>query len=194
MFELQEVSKRFGDTRALGPLTLEVATGRTTVLIGPSGCGKSTLPHLLGGLDRPTSGEVYLRGKRIDDLNEAQRAILRRNEIGFVFQFFNLVGNFTVADNVDMPALLSGMSRTEARERRTKLLEELGIADKATARPCCHSPSSRRPPPNATASASSSRTQTLARAGSTSAAATASRRGGRRSRRTGTTPVPIGCC
>jgi putative ABC transport system ATP-binding protein len=89
------------------------------------------LLHLLGGLDRPSAGEVYLRGQRVDTLNEARRAILRRNEIGFVFQFFNLVGNFSVADNVDMPALLAGLPKAEARRRRATLLEELGIADKA---------------------------------------------------------------
>jgi putative ABC transport system ATP-binding protein len=118
-------------TAALSGVDLAVMPGEFVAIMGPSGCGKSTLLHLLGGLDKPTAGEVYLRGRRTDTLNEAQRAVLRRNEIGFVFQFFNLVGNFTVADNVDMPALLAGRSKAEARQRRTTLLEELGIADKA---------------------------------------------------------------
>jgi putative ABC transport system ATP-binding protein len=116
---------------ALNGVDFAVGPGEFVAIMGPSGCGKSTLLHLLGGLDKPTAGEVYLRGRRTDTLNEAQRAVLRRDEIGFVFQFFNLVGNFSVADNVDMPALLAGRSRAEARQRRATLLEELGIGDKA---------------------------------------------------------------
>jgi putative ABC transport system ATP-binding protein len=118
-------------TAALRGVDLAIMPGEFVAIMGPSGCGKSTLLHMLGGLDQPTEGEVYLRGKRVDTLSEAKRAILRRNDIGFVFQFFNLVGNFTVADNVDMPALLAGLSRTEAAERCLALLAELGIADKA---------------------------------------------------------------
>jgi putative ABC transport system ATP-binding protein len=118
-------------TAALNGVDFAVSPGEFVAIMGPSGCGKSTLLHLLGGLDGPTAGEVYLRGRRIDTLNEAERAVLRRREIGFVFQFFNLVGNFSVADNVDMPALLAGHSRAEARQRRADLLEELGIGDKA---------------------------------------------------------------
>lgn len=118
-------------TAALNGVDFAVGPGEFVAIMGPSGCGKSTLLHLLGGLDKPTAGEVYLGGRRTDTLNEAQRAVLRRNEIGFVFQFFNLVGNFSVADNVDMPALLAGRSRAEARQRRATLLQELGIGDKA---------------------------------------------------------------
>ena len=99
--------------------------------MGPSGCGKSTLLHLLGGLDRPTSGEIHLSGQRVDTLSEAKWSVLRRREIGFVFQFFNLIGNLTAADNIELPALLAGMSHTEARRRSQELLDELGIGDKA---------------------------------------------------------------
>jgi putative ABC transport system ATP-binding protein len=118
-------------TAALRGVSLTVQPGEFVAIMGPSGCGKSTLLHMLGGLDRPTEGEVHLRGQRIDNLNEAKRAVLRRNDIGFVFQFFNLIGNFTVADNVDMPALLTGLSKHETAQRRATLLKELGIADKA---------------------------------------------------------------
>ncbi len=99
--------------------------------MGPSGRGKSTLLHLLGALDRPTSGDVTLRGQPFASLGEKQRAILRRREIGFVFQAFNLIGNLTVADNIELPALLAGSSRAEARQRRAQLLDELGIGAKA---------------------------------------------------------------
>ena len=103
--------------------------------MGPSGSGKSTLLHMLGGLDARTSGEIWLDGKRADTLSESAWALLRRKKIGFVFQFFNLVANMTVADNVELPALLAGASAREARERREHLLGELGLTDRADAAP-----------------------------------------------------------
>jgi putative ABC transport system ATP-binding protein len=116
---------------ALRGVDISLAPGELVAVMGASGCGKSTLLHLLGGLDRPTSGEVHLSGKRVDALSEAAWARLRRKQVGFVFQFFNLIGNLTVADNVELPALLAGVSPNEARQRREKLLADLGIADKA---------------------------------------------------------------
>lgn len=120
---------------ALQGVDLSIRSGEFVAVMGPSGCGKSTLLHLLAGLDAPTSGEVYLDGKRVDRLNETQWAILRRRQIGFVFQVFNLIGNLTVADNVEMPALLAQLSPKEAQRRRQTLLDELGLADKAKAIP-----------------------------------------------------------
>jgi putative ABC transport system ATP-binding protein len=119
------------ETQALRGVDLALAPGEFVAVMGPSGCGKSTLLHLLGGLDRPTSGEIELAGQRVDGLSEARWAKLRRRHLGFMFQLFNLVGNLTVADNVELPALLGGFSAGEARRRREALLEELGIADKA---------------------------------------------------------------
>ena len=98
-------------------------------MTGPSGCGKSTLLNLIGGLDSPTTGEIRLRGERIDQAGEARRARLRRTEIGFVFQFFNLILNLTVRDNVELPALLAGVPAREGRRRTTELLERLGLGD-----------------------------------------------------------------
>ena len=117
--------------RALREVDLALAPGEFVTVMGPSGCGKSTLLHLSGGLDRPTSGEVYLNGARVDTLSEAGWAVLRRRQVGFVFQFFNLIGNLTVADNVELPALLAGISSNEARRRRQALLADLSIIDKA---------------------------------------------------------------
>ena len=117
--------------QALRGVDISIAQGELVAVMGASGCGKSTLLHLLGGLDRPTSGEVHLKGKRVDTLSEAAWAVLRRQQVGFVFQFFNLIGNLTVADNVELPALLAGVSTSEARRLREKLLTDLGIADKA---------------------------------------------------------------
>jgi putative ABC transport system ATP-binding protein len=120
---------------ALRGVDLSIERGELVAIMGPSGCGKSTLLHMLGGLDRPTSGEVWLDGQRIDTLNESKRAILRRQRIGFVFQFFNLINNLNVSDNVELPARLIGTSRADARRRREELLEDLGIADKAAENP-----------------------------------------------------------
>jgi putative ABC transport system ATP-binding protein len=114
---------------ALQEVDLTVAPGEFVAVTGPSGCGKSTLLNLIGGLDSPTAGEIRLRGERIDRAGEARRARLRRTEIGFVFQFFNLILNLTVRDNVELPALLAGVPAREARRRTSELLERLGLAD-----------------------------------------------------------------
>src|SRR6185369_10895693 len=105
--------------------------GEFVAVTGPFGCGKSTLLNLFGGLDRPTDGEIELAGRRVDGFSEARWAHVRRNEIGFVFQFFNLIGNLSVADNVELPGLLAGLTTREAKQRRTELLERLGIAEHA---------------------------------------------------------------
>ena len=133
--EARELTRTFvtGDVQiaALRGVDLALESGSFTAIMGPSGCGKSTLLHLLGGLDRPSGGEVHIAGRRVDGLSEAKWSVLRRREIGFVFQFFNLIGNLTAADNIELPALLTGMSQTEARRRCQELLDELGIGDKA---------------------------------------------------------------
>jgi len=121
--------------QAVRQVSLAIAPGEFVAVMGPSGCGKSTLLHLLGGLDQPTSGEIYLNSQRIDQLSETQLAVLRRQHIGFVFQFYNLIGNLTVADNVELPALLIGRRGGEASRQRQELLTLLGIADKAGAVP-----------------------------------------------------------
>jgi putative ABC transport system ATP-binding protein len=119
------------DVQALRGVDLAVAPGEFVSVMGPSGCGKSTLLHMLGGLDQPTAGSVWLRGERVDGLSEKAWALLRRRELGFVFQFFNLISNLTVADNVELPALLAGLPGRQARARREELLAELGIEDVA---------------------------------------------------------------
>jgi putative ABC transport system ATP-binding protein len=120
-----------GGVQALRGVDVEVADGEFVAVTGPSGCGKSTLLNLLGGLDRPTRGEIELAGTRVDGYSEARWALVRRREIGFVFQFFNLIGNLSVADNVELPALLMGMPARQARARRQELLADLGIEDVA---------------------------------------------------------------
>jgi len=120
---------------AIRGLDVRVRHGEFVAVMGSSGSGKSTLLHLLGGLERPTSGEIWLDGRRVDGTSQAAWAILRRQHVGFVFQFFNLISNMTVADNVELPALLAGATSRQARARRQELLGELGLASKANAAP-----------------------------------------------------------
>src|SRR2546429_2922661 len=120
---------------AVRGVDIELGVGEFVAIMGPSGSGKSTLLHVLGGREPATSGEIWLRGQRVDRLSTAAWAILRRQHIGFVFQFFNLLSNMTVADNVELPALLAGATPRQARKRREELLAELGIAAKAGAPP-----------------------------------------------------------
>ena len=116
---------------ALRGASLSVEAGEMVAIMGPSGCGKSTLLGMLGGLDRPTSGEVWLAGERIDQLSETQLAKRRRRLVGFVFQFFNLVENLSAADNVELPALIAGISGRDAKERRIELFARLGVSEHA---------------------------------------------------------------
>ena len=117
--------------RAVDGADLAVASGETVGVMGPSGCGKSTLLHLLGGLDRPTAGQVWLAGERIDQLSERGLARRRRDGIGFVFQAFHLMEELTAVENVELPALLAGRSPRAARRRATGLLDQVGLADRA---------------------------------------------------------------
>jgi putative ABC transport system ATP-binding protein len=129
------LSKSYGQSeglvRALDDVNLDVAEGETVAVMGPSGCGKSTLLHVLGGLDRPSSGDVWLAGRRIDELSERELAHLRRTTIGFVFQRIHLMEELTAAENVELPALLAGRSPRSARNRAASLLDQVGLADRA---------------------------------------------------------------
>ena len=120
---------------ALRGVDLAIARGEFVAIMGPSGCGKSTLLNLLAGLDRPTAGEVWLGGERIDQLSETELARLRRRHIGVVFQFFNLMPTLSAVENVELPLLLVGRRRRDARRSANELLSELGIGDKHAAAP-----------------------------------------------------------
>ena len=122
--------KDAGLVRAVDGVDLDVAAGETVAVMGPSGCGKSTLLHLLGGLDRPSGGEVRLAGRRVDQMGEKALARLRQGAVGFVFQAFHLMDELTAVENVELPALLAGLART-ARRRATELMERVGLADRA---------------------------------------------------------------
>ena len=136
MIELHDVTKRYDAGQpALSGASLSVTTGEAVAIMGPSGSGKSTLLNLIAGLDRPTSGSVTVAGQRIDTKSETGLARFRRAHIGMIFQFFNLLDDLTVADNVALPAQLAGASRTVIRDRASELLGRLGIARLASAYP-----------------------------------------------------------
>jgi len=123
--------KDAGLVRAVDGVDLDVAAGETVAIMGPSGCGKSTLLHLLGGLDRPSGGEVRLAGSRVDQMSERALARLRQDSVGFVFQAFHLMDELTAVENVELPALLAGRPARVARQRATGLIERVGLAERA---------------------------------------------------------------
>ncbi|MFZ0190451.1 MAG: ABC transporter ATP-binding protein [Streptosporangiaceae bacterium] len=127
----KEYGREASLVRAVDGVDLEVAPGETVAIMGPSGCGKSTLLYLLGGLDRPTAGEIWLDGQDITGVSERALARLRRDAIGFVFQAFHLMDELTAVENVELPALLAGRSPRAARRRAEELLGRVGLADRA---------------------------------------------------------------
>ncbi|GGN95617.1 macrolide export ATP-binding/permease protein MacB [Streptomyces albiflavescens] len=137
VIELTGVAKRYDSAGApaLGPIDLSVAKGEALAVTGPSGSGKSTLLNLVAGLDKPTEGSVTVAGQQVDQLSEHGLARFRREQIGIVFQFFNLLDDLTVADNVQLPAQLTGTSRKKAAARAAELMEVLGISKHALAYP-----------------------------------------------------------
>lgn len=128
---------RVGDveTQALRGVNLSIENGEFTALVGPSGSGKTTLLQLIGCLDQPTSGNVYINGKDVSKLNRNQRADMRRGTIGFIFQFFALIPTLTAYENIEMPLLLVGESASKRKERVTELLEAVELTDRAHHRP-----------------------------------------------------------
>jgi putative ABC transport system ATP-binding protein len=127
----KEYGKGPGLVRAVDGVDLDIVAGETVAVMGPSGCGKSTLLHLLGGLDRPSGGEVSLNGRRIDDIGEKALARMRRTDVGFVFQSFHLMEELTAVENIELSALLAGRSPRGARRRAEELLEQVGMAGRA---------------------------------------------------------------
>lgn len=139
MIRLSHVSRVYqsdaGEVHALRDVTLEIEPGTFAAVTGPSGCGKSTLLNLLGGLDQPTAGEIAVDGLRLDEAGEAGLTAYRRDRLGVVFQFFNLLPSMTAAENVELPLLLRGDGAREARSRALEMLDLAGLAHRAGAFP-----------------------------------------------------------
>lgn len=135
----QNLTKIFGSgptaVTALDRVNLSVNTGEFVAIMGPSGCGKSTLLHLIGGLDRPSSGEVIIEGTSIAEMSDDRVTELRRRRIGFVFQFFNLIPVLNALENVALPLTLDAVKPSEAQKKAAQWLDRFGLADRLTSRP-----------------------------------------------------------
>jgi putative ABC transport system ATP-binding protein len=134
--EIRGLTKVFGSgqtaVRALDGVDLEIGRGEMVAIMGPSGSGKSTLLHLLGALETPTSGSIALAGRRFDGLDDRELTLLRREGIGFVFQFFNLLPSLTAEENVLLPALIAGLRDEAIAARARALLDRVGLAGRTT--------------------------------------------------------------
>lgn len=135
MIRLQQVSKVYSlgkvEVRALDEVTLTIRPGEFVALVGPSGCGKTTLLNLMAGIDRPTSGEVWLEGERLDCLSDNSLTRLRRSRVGIVYQFFNLLPTLTARENVALPLLLDGLRHDEVKRRVERGLQRIGLTHRA---------------------------------------------------------------
>ncbi len=137
--KVENVSRiyKIGDveTRALRGVSLTIESGEFTALVGPSGSGKTTLLQILGCLDQPTGGEVYINGQEVSRLTRDQRADMRKGSIGFIFQFFALIPTLTAYENIELPLLLNGAAPAERRARAEELLTAVDLADRSHHRP-----------------------------------------------------------
>ena len=135
LIHLDDVTKVFLtdeiETHALSSVTLDIQPGEYVAIAGPSGCGKSTLLSILGLLDTPSKGEYILNGRSVDQLKHSERARIRNREIGFIFQSFNLIGDLTVFENVELPLTYRGMGTNERKARVNEALERVGMAHRA---------------------------------------------------------------
>ena len=135
MIELHDIHKNFGTLEVLKGIDLTINKGEVVSIVGPSGAGKTTLLQIIGTLDRPDSGRVLFDGVDISAYKEKQLSAFRNRHIGFVFQFHQLLPEFTAVENVMMPALISGVNMSDARQRAMEMLEYLRLTDRATHKP-----------------------------------------------------------
>lgn len=135
MIQLHGITKSFGSLQVLRGIDLQVNRGEVVAIVGPSGAGKTTLLQIMGTLDRPDEGEVIIDGENVSLLSATKIAHFRNKNIGFVFQFHQLLPEFTALENVMIPALIGGTSKKEARQRAQELLDFMGLADRAEHKP-----------------------------------------------------------
>ncbi|MCQ2111106.1 MAG: ABC transporter ATP-binding protein [Bacteroidaceae bacterium] len=135
MIELKEIRKSFGELQVLKGIDLKVEDGEVVSIVGPSGAGKTTLLQIMGTLDKPDSGKILFDGNDITELSSRKLAAFRNSHIGFVFQFHQLLPEFSAIENIMIPALISGTSQHDAEKRATELLDLLGLSQRASHRP-----------------------------------------------------------
>lgn len=135
MIEVRDIVKSYDKLRVLDGVSLDIGRGEIVAVTGPSGAGKTTLLQIVGSLERADSGSVSYEGTRLETLGEKALARFRNVNIGFIFQFHQLLPEFTLLENVEMPALIGGRSRADARRRSMELIEYLGLGDRTTHKP-----------------------------------------------------------
>ena len=135
MIEIKDVRKSFGNRNVLKGITLHIDKGEVVSIVGPSGAGKTTLLQIIGTLDKADSGEICIDGKEISRMSKKQLSDFRNTHIGFVFQFHQLLPEFTALENIMIPAYIAGKSRSEAKKRAMELLDFMGLTDRATHKP-----------------------------------------------------------
>ncbi|MBR5775792.1 MAG: ATP-binding cassette domain-containing protein, partial [Bacteroidaceae bacterium] len=135
MIQLKNITKSFGSLQVLRGIDLSVEEGQVVSIVGPSGAGKTTLLQIMGTLDKADSGQVIINGQDISALNQKKLSRFRNKHLGFVFQFHQLLPEFTALENIMIPAFIGGADKKEAEERARELLQFMGLADRATHKP-----------------------------------------------------------
>ena len=135
MIEVRNIRKSFGSLEVLKGIDLDIEKGKIVSIVGPSGAGKTTLLQIMGTLDKPNQGSVIIDGTNVMKLSDAKRSAFRNKHMGFVFQFHQLLPEFTALENIMMPALIGGASKREARKRAEELLAFMGLSDRASHKP-----------------------------------------------------------
>lgn len=135
MIDIKDITKKFGDLQVLRGVNLHIDKGEVISIVGPSGAGKTTLLQLIGTLDKPTSGSIEFNGKELCRMSESELATFRNKHIGFVFQFHQLLPEFTALENVMIPALIAGRNRKETEREAVELLEVMGLKERVAHKP-----------------------------------------------------------
>ncbi len=135
MIRIENLKKQFGDLQVLKGVSLEVVRGEVISIVGPSGAGKTTLLQLIGTLDKPTAGKIFFDGEEVSQMNSKRLATFRNKHIGFVFQFHQLLPEFTALENIVIPALIAGRDRKEAEKEAFELLRIMNLEERAHHKP-----------------------------------------------------------
>lgn len=135
MIDIKNITKSFGDLQVLKGIDLHIGKGEVVSIVGPSGAGKTTLLQIIGTLDKPDTGEIYIDGVEVSKLSKKKLSDFRNQHIGFVFQFHQLLPEFTALENIMIPAFIAGMSKADAKKRAEELLQFMGLSERASHKP-----------------------------------------------------------